>query len=71
MKRYFVRYLESRKDLVLIHSPSLVLRTSFNEGVYLSRHSGHARKKDAIEHIARVNAAAGKEIAVYHGAENV
>jgi hypothetical protein len=67
MKRFFLEYLETRKELLLSSSAALVVKTSFNKGVYISRHSGHARKKDALAYMERVNKAAGKEIAVYHG----
>jgi hypothetical protein len=67
MKRFFLEYQESRQELVIISSPGLVMKTSFSKGVHVSRHSGHRRKKDAMEHMDRVNTAAGKEIAMYHG----
>ncbi|GGB53142.1 hypothetical protein GCM10011607_12070 [Shewanella inventionis] len=71
MKRYFVRYTEARSNLKISASPTLVIQTSFNAGVNISRHGGHARKKDAISWIEQVNAAAGKVIAYYHGVEVV
>ena len=71
MKRFFLEYLESRQELIVSSSPSLTVKTSFNKGVFISRHSGHRRKKDALEYMANVNTAAGKEIAIYHGPELV
>jgi hypothetical protein len=71
MKRFFLEYLESRDDLVLSSSPHLVMKTSFNKGVNVSRHAGHSRKKDALAYMEDINKAAGKVIAVYHGPETV
>lgn len=67
MKRFFIEYLETRDQLVIVNTPSLVIKTSFSQGVNVSRYSGHSRKKDALEHIQSVIMAAGKQIAVYHG----
>jgi hypothetical protein len=71
MKRFFLKYLEARKELVLSSSTVLVMKTSFSKGVFISRHSGHQRKKDALAYMESVNEAAGKVIAVYHGPETV
>ena len=67
-KRYYVRYLESRSDLLLSQSAVCVMRTSFHSGLVISRFNGHGTKRAALEWVAKVNAAAGKEIAVYAGA---
>lgn len=67
-KLYFVRYLEGRNDLTVMASPTFVMKTSFSEGLRLTRNCGRKRKKDAVEWAAKVNAAAGKVIAEYAGA---
>lgn len=70
-KRYFVKYDEARHDLLIGSSSTFVMSTSFHAGLNLSRYAGHARKSDAVEWAAKVNAAAGKPIAHYAGAFDV
>lgn len=67
-KRFYVRYHESRSDLLLSQSAQVVMRTSFHAGCVVSRFSGFRTKRDAMDWIAKVNAAAGKTIAEFGGA---
>lgn len=71
MKLYFVRYHESRHDLVISKSDVFIMRTSFHAGLATTRNCGHRRKKDALAWAEKVNAAAGKPIAEYAGSYNV
>ena len=71
MKRYFVGYFEPRQQLLLSESSALRHYTSFSRGVWVSYHSGHKRKCDALEYVDMVNKACGKTVAFYHGAIDV
>jgi hypothetical protein len=66
--RYFVRFTEGRKDLLISDSPRVRIFTSFSQGVNVHRYGGHARKRDALKYIEEVNKAVGAQIAHYHGA---
>ena len=67
-KRYFVKYLEPRFDLLLSSNPTFQMRTSFHAGLNLSRHCGHTTKRAALAWVDNVNRAAGSPIAEYAGA---
>lgn len=71
MKLYFVRYSEGRNDLTVSASSTFIMKTSFSEGLRITRNCGHRRKGDAVSWAEKVNAAAGKPIAEYAGAWEV
>jgi hypothetical protein len=70
-KRYFINYLESRRDLLVESSPTMIIRMTFDAGLLLTRAAGYSRKRDALKWIGMINQAAGKEIAAYGGAFEV
>lgn len=66
-KKHFIRYLESRNDLLCHSSRTLVIRRTFTAGCPVSRFSGFDTKRDCLATIESINTAAGKTITVYAG----
>ena len=65
MIRYYVEYLENAT--ITIQGDTIVFTRQIEKGVWFGRGKGHRTKKEALADVYRLNKAAGREIARYHG----
>lgn len=70
MIRHHIEYLETKRDFLISESSIHRSFANFDKGPAIDRHSGFSRKKDCLNRIAELNAAAGYEICRYYGKIN-